>query len=400
MDKNKITLVRVVTTAALIFLNVLILVFLVGGSEFQGIINTLSLTTENNIEITSMISGEYLVYNLYYYIGLNFIYRILFSITLLVAGYAIVAIFYRISGAGKAAIAANILMISTGVFLLVARILEGVSGIHVFITKIYLNGINGKEIETVQMLDRFPIIYVLLIIVGIFGLIMVRSSKIIRLKAFNKAEERNASACLIPATIAVVFHNCVRIAMIGSSASNMDSVNQISYDYLMDYLINTRLLLNMPWVYLIVLGVILAVVYKNKKMLLSGLVSIGIPTLIAVIIAIYHFINPVKLFGYITSSVDICDTVDACYLAYLVSFVLVILITNALVLLIVNNKISTKKICIALIINVIISVAGILISVIAHKILVPFIVCIIADLIMFIIAVLGVKYRSQQSENS
>lgn len=98
----------------------------------------------------------------------------------------------------------------TGILLLMARILESSSSMHAWIDSFYIDGVVKGQIETAQLMDKIPVLYILLVILGILELMMVKSSGIRHIKMFSKNKQTNAVVFLMPALVIYVWEGFIR----------------------------------------------------------------------------------------------------------------------------------------------------------------------------------------------
>lgn len=98
----------------------------------------------------------------------------------------------------------------TGILLLMARILESSSSMHAWIDSFYIDGVVKGQIETAQLMDKIPALYILLVILGILELMMVKSSGIRHIKMFSKNKQTNAVVFLMPALVIYVWEGFIR----------------------------------------------------------------------------------------------------------------------------------------------------------------------------------------------
>ena len=185
MKKDEITMVRLLSLAVLMALSLFILLVLVGNNEFGQIISKMN---NNSLNISE---NQNSVYNLYYYTGFNVIYQLFFSITVLFSAVSLTGILLRIGNTGIIASVAAIFNMMTGILLLMARILESSSSMHAWIDSFYIDGVVKGQIETAQLMDKIPVLYILLVILGILELMMVKSSGIRHIKMFSKNKQTN-----------------------------------------------------------------------------------------------------------------------------------------------------------------------------------------------------------------
>lgn len=204
MKKDEITRVRLLSLAVLMALSLFILLVLVGNNEFGQIISKMN---NNSLNISE---NQNSVYNLYYYTGFNVIYQLFFSLTVLFTAVSLTGIVLRIGNTGIIASVAAIFNMMTGILLLMARILESSSSMHAWIDSFYIDGVVKGQIETAQLMDKIPALYILLVILGILELMMVKSSGIRHIKMFSKNKQTNAVVFLMPALVIYVWEGFIR----------------------------------------------------------------------------------------------------------------------------------------------------------------------------------------------
>ena len=112
MKKNEITMVRLLSLAILMGLSFFLLLIPIGGNEFNSIINKM------NTNIYDIAGSQSSIYNLYFYMGLGEVYKILYSVTILLTAMSAVSIILRIGNAGRVASAGAVMTFVTGTFLL------------------------------------------------------------------------------------------------------------------------------------------------------------------------------------------------------------------------------------------------------------------------------------------
>ena len=155
MKKDEITRVRLLSLAVLMALSLFILLVPVGSNEFAQIISKMNNNALNIPE------SQNSVYNLYYYTGFNVVYQLFFSLTILFTAMSVAGILLRIGNTGIAAFVSAILNLLTGMLLLFARIWESSVSMHAMIDSVYLDGVVKEQIETTQLLDKVPVLYIL-----------------------------------------------------------------------------------------------------------------------------------------------------------------------------------------------------------------------------------------------
>ena len=213
MKKDEITRVRLLSLAVLMALSLFILLVPIGSNEFAQIISKMNNNALNIPE------SQNSVYNLYYYTGFNVVYQLFFSLTILFTAMSVAGILLRIGNTGIVAFVSAILNLLTGMLLLFARIWES-------------SGVVTEQIETTQLLDKVPVLYILLIVLGILELLMVKSSGIMRIKMFAKNKKTNAVNYLVPALIIYVWAGFIRQDILSVIIRNGDSQRMTINEYL------------------------------------------------------------------------------------------------------------------------------------------------------------------------
>ena len=165
MKKDEITRVRLLSLAVLMALSLFILLVPIGSNEFAQIISKMNNNALNIPE------SQNSVYNLYYYTGFNVVYQLFFSLTIptYFVILSFISILLKIGNTGIVAFVSAILNLLTGMLLLFARIWESSVSMHAMIDSVYLDGVVKEQIETTQLLDKVPVLYILLIVLGIIN---------------------------------------------------------------------------------------------------------------------------------------------------------------------------------------------------------------------------------------
>ncbi|MGN0329268.1 MAG: hypothetical protein ACI4D4_09870 [Lachnospira sp.] len=343
MKKNEITFIRLMSLAGIIGLNFLILILFAGENVFQNIINNM------NNNVYDIESGASSIYNLYYYMGLNVVYKVIFPITVFVMGVAFVSVLLRINKAGWAAMAANVCSLITGIFLLFARVYEGSVGVHKFIDGFYMENVISSQIETAQFMPKFPITYILVIIISVLGLLMIRSSKICRIKAYNNDTGIGAVNYMIPGMAGFVILQLFRDMLCRIGAGIASNKTWVTYTYIKDYYIGSNMFFSLSWMMMFMIVTCVAVIIKHgrikklsdRKIMLA--ITVLIPSLIVLAASVIYYFNPPGLFGVLTLDVELCDMTENAFLAYLIRYSISMISVFVLIYMTVNDIISTKK---------------------------------------------------------
>lgn len=397
MKKNEIVMVRVLTLAGMLALSFFVLTFLVGGGEFSKIVSNMN----NNVYDITGKDGS--IYNLYFYKGLGNIYEVLFSLSLLFSVVGAIGIILKSNNTGVVALFAGIINTLTGVYLLIVRLLEGSAGLHVFIDSFYMDDINKSEIETTQLLDRIPILYILLVILGLIEIFMVFSSRIQNLKIYKKTGSCNAILVVIPSIYGYLFFDVIRGFYMSSSTKSIGGKVSAAFDYLTDYYIGSKFLFGWSFMTLFVVVGVIAILEREilgKKVnrQLKALITIGLPATIIVIASVVFANNPPALFGYLTLDVELCDIVDSGFNAYLVAFSVSVILAFIWIYSAVNNYLDVRGFCIVAVINIIISVLLFMIMKGKESLSTMYIAWIVADIIT-LVATAGMIFFKKSKKN-
>ena len=137
MKKSEITFIRLMSLALVMVINAAVLLVFVEEHAFQNILNRMNSNVYDGDTLDTSI------YNYYFYAGFGSIYKIIFPI------------------------AANISAFITGALLLFARITESSKGVHIFINSFYMNKSDIGNIQTVQLMSRIPIAYILVMVLSV-----------------------------------------------------------------------------------------------------------------------------------------------------------------------------------------------------------------------------------------
>ena len=166
-----------------------------------------------------------------------------------------------------------------------------------------------EQIKTTQLLDKVPVLYILLIVLGILELLMVKSSGIMRIKMFAKNKKTNAVNYLVPALIIYVWAGFIRQDILSVIIRNGDSQRMTINEYLTSYYIGNKIFFNWSWMIMLLLATIICIIIQSGIIKgLSGragmLAGIGIPALVTIMPSVIYAFNPPALFGYITLDIS------------------------------------------------------------------------------------------------
>lgn len=392
MKKDEITRVRLLSLAVLMALSLFILLVPIGSNEFGQIISKMNNNALNIPE------SQNSVYNLYYYTGFNVVYQLFFSLTILFTAMSVVGILLRIGNTGIAAFVSAILNLLTGMLLLSARIWESSVSMHAMIDSVYLEGVVKEQIETTQLLDKVPVLYILLIVLGILELLMVKSSGIMRIKMFAKNKKTNAVNYLVPALIIYVWAGFIRQDILSVIIRNGDSQRMTINEYLTAYYIGNKIFFNWSWMIMLLIATIICIIIQSGVIKgLSGragmLAGIGIPALVTIIPSVIYAFNPPALFGYLTLDISLCDMTDNAFYMYLVTFCVSMTAAFILIYLVISGILDMRKLTFIFIINVVISVVLMIIVSGKSSLAIQYMPWIVADCASVILAVVSIALK-------
>ncbi len=392
MKKDEITRVRLLSLAVLMTLSLFILLVPIGSNEFAQIISKMNNNALNIPE------SQNSVYNLYYYTGFNVVYQLFFSLTILFTAMSVAGILLKIGNTGIVAFVSAILNLLTGMLLLFARIWESSVSMHAMIDSVYLDGVVKEQIETTQLLDKVPVLYILLIVLGILELLMVKSSGIMRIKMFAKNKKTNAVNYLVPALIIYVWAGFIRQDILSVIIRNGDSQRMTVNEYLTGYYIGNKIFFNWSWMIMLLLATIICIIIQSGVIKgLSGragmLAGIGIPALVTIIPSVIYAFNPPALFGYLTLDISLCDMTDNAFYMYLVTFCVSMTAAFILIYLVISGILDMRKLAFIFIINVVISVVLMIIVSGKSSLAIQYMPWIVADCASVILAVVSIALK-------
>lgn len=392
MKKDEITRVRLLSLTVLMALSLFILLVPIGSNEFAQIISKMNNNALNIPE------SQNSVYNLYYYTGFNVVYQLFFSLTILFTAMSVAGILLRIGNTGIVAFVSAILNLLTGMLLLFARIWESSVSMHAMIDSVYLDGVVKEQIETTQLLDKVPVLYILLIVLGILELLMVKSSGIMRIKMFAKNKKTNAVNYLVPALIIYVWAGFIRQDILSVIIRNGDSQRMTINEYLTAYYIGNKIFFNWSWMIMLLIATIICIIIQLGIIKgLSGragmLAGIGIPALVTIIPSVIYAFNPPALFGYLTLDISLCDMTDNAFYMYLVTFCVCMTAAFILIYLVISGILDMRKLTFIFIINVVISVVLMIIVSGKSSLAIQYMPWIVADCASVILAVVSIALK-------
>lgn len=385
MKKSEITFIRLMSLIGIMVLNLILLLVFAREHVFQNIINKM------NSNVYAGQSLDTSIYNYYYYAGLGNVYKIIFPVTILLLAAACVAVYKKVSMAGRIAIAANICSLITGVYLLFAKIGEGSENIIRFVNSFYMDKSEIGQIEKIHLMSRIQIAYVLIIILSLLGLVMVKSSTINHIKIYNeKSMTNNAVVYIFPALCGFIVLEIIRNLVLSRLVTAaMDENLRTSAAYINDYYIGSKFFFSWSWLILFTIVTCAAILLKQIKRLSMKskmAIEIAVPSAIVIIVSFIYRMNPPALFGYLTTDNTICDMTEAAFTWYLIRYVVSVIFVFVLIVLTVNDRLDIRVTGIVMLVA---CVTGIALIILFYKIngtlAVMYSVCAVADVVSVVV---------------
>lgn len=382
MDKAQKTYIRLLSIMFLLCLDFLLLLVFLRGSLFQNILNLINLNSDKLTE------AEKNLYNLQYYTAFNMIYRFIFSFAILAVFIAFVAVLSKLSKAGRIAVIGSYVSIATAIVVIAARALEDNKTVHKKITNSFL-GINGDDFITMQALPKLPIVPILIIIVSLLCLAMVKSSKIEKIRLYNKASALSGTSIYLVAMYGYVGIDVLRNNLSYIIMNKKDLACYNALNYLRTFFIDNNKILSLPISYILIfiigLGIVTDKFFKKK---IAGIISVLIPSLISIVIIVINVINKPVILGNVTIDLNICDMVDFAYYAFLVNFFITCLYINLMLVYIISVRGNKSQMLILITLNIILNLICQLIAKNFSGIAIHFVMWSVADLISAIVVLI------------
>ena len=278
------------------------------------------------------------------------------------------------------------------------RLLESSSSMHAWIDSFYIDGVVKGQIETAQLMDKIPVLYILLVILGILELMMVKSSGIRHIKMFSKNKQTNAVVFLMPALVIYVWEGFIRRNILSEIIKNGDSQRMTINEYLTGYYIGNKIFFNWSWMIMLLIATIICIIIQSGIIKgLSGragmLAGIGIPALVTIMPSVIYAFNPPALFGYITLDISLCDMTDNAFYMYLVTFCMCMTAAYILIYLVISGLLDMRKLAGIFVINVVISVILMIIVSGKSSLAIQYMPWIVADCASVILAFICVAVK-------
>lgn len=377
MKKEEIIFIRIMTVIGASALMALILIFGAGSGLFQKIVNNI------NGNVLDLNSADASIYNLYFYKGLHTVYRVLYSVTLFGLILTAAAMFVKLKGAGVYAVISSVMAVVTGLYLLLCNIFEGNVALHRFIDRFYLE--ETGTIVPADMLGLSWITGLLLILIGMFCLVVVKSTRLDKIKAYGGSSAAHLGV-MVPVLFGSLFFELIRELVIAGICSHADPYIQSAYQCVRDYYFADAWFFHYPYVIYLILTALGIIFLKKTKLPLPEKIDVGliIPVLlvlVGIVRSIVYYLNAPPLFGYLTFDETLCDLIESAYPVYMMVYLFDMIFLMAALIGILEQKHSSKKILAACGINMAVSIIVIVIAGSAIGLTGIYIGCIAADII-------------------
>lgn len=358
MKKEEIIYIRIMSVAGLLAILVLLTVLGLGSGLYSNVADNIN----NNASYFA--DYENVVYNLYFYKGLDVFYKILFSVTIVCSAVGAAGILLRRKCAALFAKTGCIFSVITSLYVLIGIFCHNIKFAVAFVTGFYMDNAEGAVIK--NMLGIKPIVIsIIMIIFGVLCLLIIKSSGMEKLKVYASGDKSRYYAVIMPVLMGTVFFETVREILTGilcQTSNALDGVSGQVYGFITDYYFADDFLFGGLYVWIAVIAAIVLMsinteLLKKSRIKLYVLIS-GCASLFVIVKIIIYMLNPPRLFGYLTTNEYVCDITEKAYPMYMFIFLFDILIIVTLIYLMYVSGISVKK-------TLILSAAHICISVIA-----------------------------------
>lgn len=362
MKKEEIIYIRIMSVAGLLAILVLLTVLGLGSGLYSNIADNIN----NNASYFA--DYENVVYNLYFYKGLDVFYKILFSVTIVCSAVGAAGILLRRKCAALFAKTGCIFSVITSLYVLIGIFCHNIKFAVAFVTGFYMDNAEGAVIK--NMLGIKPIVIsIIMIILGVLCLLIIKSSGVEKLKVYASGDKSRYYAVIMPVLMGTVFFETVREILTGilcQTSNALDGVSGQVYGFITDYYFADDFLFGGLYVWIAVIAAIVLMsinteLLKKSRIKLYVLIS-GCASLFVIVKIIIYMLNPPRLFGYLTTNEYVCDITEKSYPMYMFIFLFDILIIVTLIYLMYVSGISVKKTLILSAVHICISVIAMIIG--------------------------------------
>lgn len=362
MKKEEIIYIRIMSVAGLLAILVLLTVLGLGSGLYSNVADNIN----NNASYFA--DYENVVYNLYFYKGLDVFYKILFSVTIVCSAVGAAGILLRRKCAALFAKTGCIFSVITSLYVLIGIFCHNIKFAVAFVTGFYMDNAEGAVIK--NMLGIKPIVIsIIMIILGVLCLLIIKSSGMEKLKVYASGDKSRYYAVIMPVLMGTVFFETVREILTGilcQTSNALDGVSGQVYGFITDYYFADNFLFGGLYVWIAVIAAIVLMsinteLLKKSRIKLYVLIS-GCASLFIIVKIIIYMLNPPRLFGYLTTNEYVCDITEKSYPMYMFIFLFDILIIVTLIYLMYVSGISVKKTLILSAVHICISVIAMIIG--------------------------------------
>lgn len=352
VKKDDVVVVNILTSAGILAVLALLLVFGAGTNLYGNIISKI-----NSASGDGLLNAN--IYDICYYKGFGVIYGIAFSIALFATIISAAALFLRKNGAAKLAYIAAAADALTALIVIISAAFEGSVGVHRFVAGFYLKDV-AADFEITKALGIIPVIMaVIIFILSAALLVYLKITGIGRLKVYNSGGV-NVCRLLFPVIYGSIVLEVIREILINVVCDRAGGIKMTVQTYLTDYYFVKTPDFNLPYVWFMAVLVLAVMIFCDLMPRSKGSITAAASAeILALIIrAIIYFANPPRLFGYLTLDEALCDAVEAAYPAYIIVYVLDVLLLLAVTGLIML-KADNKKILMLCSVHAVISIAAV-----------------------------------------
>ena len=338
MKKEDVVVINILTSVGILAVLVLMLVFGTGSNLYGSIVNNI-----NSASVEGLSNAN--IYDICYYKGFAVVYGISYSIALFTTVISAAALFLRKKGAVRLAGIAGVSNMLTAAIVLLSVATEGSVTVHRFIAGFYLKDV-AKTFDVTKALGILPVIFaVIILILSAALLICLRMTGIGKLKVYNSGAF-DVCMLIVPVIYGSIVIETIREIFINVVCDKANGMKMTVQTFIKDYYFVKGIDFNMPYAWFAVALVLAVIIFYNrlsKKFNVKKFIFLVSGVEVAVIIAraVIYFLNPPRLFGYLTLDDAVCDATEAAYPAYIFMYILdvvLILTITCCIMLEADNK--------------------------------------------------------------
>ena len=262
MKKEEIIYVRILTVIGASALMALILIFGAGSGLFQRIANGIN---DNTLQLSN---ADAAIYSLYFYKGLDVLYRILYAVTVFGLILTTAAMFFKLKGAGIYAVLSSASAVVTGAYIVLCSIFEGNTALRRMVVHFYL-----KDVQTVapeHLLGLHWMAGVFLIVLGVFCLVIVKGTRLDKMKAYSSSSKAACYSVFIPVLMGSVIFEFLRELLISVLCQRGDTYTASAYACIRSYYFGGKWFFDDPYVLYLILAVLGVIVLSKIKLHFNG----------------------------------------------------------------------------------------------------------------------------------